>query len=83
MIKRRDTDDMTSQTAPAERLIFAGNFRKARKKAGLTQQAITDRTGFAQSFISEVENGRSSINIDNMAKLAEVVGAPLWKLLVP
>ncbi|HHM6473238.1 TPA: helix-turn-helix domain-containing protein [Pseudomonas aeruginosa] len=49
----------------------------------MTQQAITDRTGFAQSFISEVENGRSSINIDNMAKLAEVVGAPLWKLLVP
>lgn len=85
MKQRRDTTrkESASKSVPAERLVFARNFRKARKDAGLTQQAIKDRTGFAQSWISEVETGRSTINLDNMATLAEVVGIPLWKLLVP
>ena len=68
---------------PAERLVFARNFKEARKKAGLTQAAIRERTGLAQPFISEVENGLSTINLDNAAQLAAAVGVPLWKLLVP
>lgn len=68
---------------PAERLTFGRNFRRARKAAKLSQRDITDRAGFAQSFISEVETGRCAINIDNMAALAKVVKMPLWKLLVP
>lgn len=85
MKKRHDNARKESgdKSVPTERLVFARNFRKARKDAGLTQQAIKDRTGFAQSWISEVETGRSTINLDNMAVLAEVVGLPLWKLLVP
>lgn len=78
----RDTEDV-NKTVPTERLIFARNFRKARKAAKLSQRDITDRVGFAQSFISEVETGKSTVNIDNMATLANVVGVPLWKLLVP
>lgn len=49
----------------------------------MTQEAIERKTGFTQSFISEVENGRTTIGLDNMAKLARTVGVPLWKLLVP
>jgi len=69
--------------APPERLVFARNFKKARKAAGLTQDAVHEKTGLAQPFISEVENARSTINLDNMAQLAGAVGKPLWKLLVP
>lgn len=77
-------DDPTdSKSIPPERLTFARNFRKARKAAKLTQRGIRDRTGFAQSWISEVETGRSTINLDNMAVLANCVGVPLWQLLVP
>jgi transcriptional regulator with XRE-family HTH domain len=72
-----------NRPVPLEREIFARNFRKARKKAGLTQQAITDRTGFAQSWLSEVENALSPPSIDSMAELAKAVGQPLWKLLQP
>lgn len=68
---------------PAERLVFARNFRKARKAAELTQRDVRDKTGFAQSWISELETGQSTINLDNMAILAACVGVPLWKLLVP
>lgn len=86
-MSNRDTDQSKSnpgdKPAPPERLVFARNFKKARKEAGLTQEAIRERTGLAQPFISEVENGRSTINLDNMAQLAAAVGKPLWKLLVP
>ncbi|SQY61137.1 MULTISPECIES: helix-turn-helix domain-containing protein [Enterobacterales] len=73
----------TEEKPPRERLVFGQNFRKARKAAKLTQRDITDKAGYAQSFISEVETGRCAINIDNMAALAKVVNIPLWKLLVP
>lgn len=72
-----------SKTTPEERLIFGQNFRNARKAANLTQRDITEKAGYAQSFISEVETGRCAINIDNMAALANVVNVPLWKLLMP
>lgn len=68
---------------PSERITFGRNFRKARKAAKLSQRDITAIAGFAQSFISEVETGKSPISIDNMAELARVVGVPLWNLLKP
>lgn len=86
-MSKRDTDQSKAipvdKPAPPERLIFARNFKKARKAAGLTQEAIREKTGLAQPFISEVENGRSTINLDNAAQLACAVGQPLWKLLTP
>jgi len=66
-----------------ERAIFGANFRKARRAKKLSQRDVTALTGFAQSFISEVETGKSPIGIDNMATLATLVGVPLWKLLQP
>ncbi|HCF1084803.1 TPA: helix-turn-helix transcriptional regulator, partial [Pseudomonas aeruginosa] len=75
MPSRRDTDSNENEKpVPAERLIFARNFRKARKAAKLSQRAVKDKTGFAQSWISEVETGKSPLNIDNMAELAKCVG---------
>ncbi|QCZ83764.1 transcriptional regulator (plasmid) [Xanthomonas citri pv. punicae] len=68
---------------PVERLIFARNFRQARKAAKLSQRYIRDRTGLTRSWISNIETGKSPPNLDNMAMLAKCVGVPLWKLLVP
>ncbi len=83
MTARFNSDNHEQKTASTERLIFAHNFRQARKAANLTQRAIYEKTGFAQSWISEVETGQSAINIDNMAILARLVGSPLWQLLQP
>ncbi|AAF85570.1 helix-turn-helix domain-containing protein [Xylella fastidiosa] len=66
-----------------ERLIFGRNFRNARNMAKLSQREIAEKTGLTQNWISMVENGRSTISIDNMAKLAKCVNVPLWKLLIP
>ncbi|EEH6870604.1 helix-turn-helix transcriptional regulator [Salmonella enterica] len=85
MPRRRDTVEQEHDDKPvaAERLIFAKNFRKARIAAQLSQRDVRDKTGFAQSWVSEIETGKMSITIDNMAKLAHCVGVPLWQLLVP
>lgn len=81
--RRATVSNENERPVPAERLIFARNFRRARKAANLSQRAVRERTGFAQSWISEVETGKSPINIDNMAELAKCVDVPLWQLLVP
>lgn len=79
----RGAGQLGSAEPPAERAIFAKNLRAARLQAGLTQDAVSDATGFSQWFISKVETAKSSINLDNAAKLAGVVGKPLWELLKP
>ncbi len=66
-----------------EREIFARNFKRARKEAGLTQNALAKITGTTQAFISNVEKAKTTINLDNANILAEAVGQPLRKLLSP
>ena len=85
MPRRRDTVEYDNGDKPVatERLIFAKNFRKTRIAANLSQRDVRDKTGFAQSWVSEIETGKISITIDNMARLAHCVRVPLWQLLVP
>ncbi|EJG5355176.1 transcriptional regulator [Stutzerimonas stutzeri B1SMN1] len=86
MPRRRDTEleqETDDKPVAPERLIFAKNFRKARIAAKLSQRDVRDKTGFAQSWVSEIETGKMAITIDNMAKLAHCVDMPLWQLLVP
>ncbi|EGN2600648.1 helix-turn-helix transcriptional regulator [Salmonella enterica] len=77
-----DLNDLRPPTSP-ERLFFARRFREARKAARMSQREIRERCGVSQSFVSDVENGKNSINIDSMSTLAKAVGVPLWKLLRP
>ncbi|MBY7649611.1 MAG: transcriptional regulator [Candidatus Liberibacter europaeus] len=67
----------------SQRMVFVNNLRNTRKEAKLTQKEIRELTGFAQSWISELETGKSTINIDNMIILANTLDTPLWKLLKP
>ncbi|KHD71720.1 transcriptional regulator [Xanthomonas phaseoli pv. phaseoli] len=85
MPRRRDTVEQENDDKPVARgrLIFAKNFKKARIAAKLSQRDVRDRTGFAQSWVSELETGKMAITIDSMDKLAHCVGVPLWQLLVP
>ena len=66
-----------------ERKIFALNFKQARKDARLTQNDITKLTGLTQAFLSNVENSKNAISLDNANVLADVVGQPLRQLLTP
>jgi transcriptional regulator with XRE-family HTH domain len=68
---------------PAERVVFARNFRKAREAARLSQRDVHRLTGLAQSYISEVERCIRNPSLDSMIKLAHVVNRPLYLLLKP
>ena len=72
-----------AKTISAERRLFAENFRQARIAAGLSQTDVHERTGLAQSYISEVETCISNPSLEIMVKLANAVGVPLHELLKP
>lgn len=66
-----------------QRKIFAHNFKKARKEAGLTQKQLIVKTGLRQAFISEVERGLTTLSVDNATLLAAAVNQSLGDLLNP
>jgi transcriptional regulator with XRE-family HTH domain len=53
-----------------------------RKRAGLTQAALAERTGIAQGFVSEIEAGRKSGEVKTLRKIADVLKIPLDDLIV-
>lgn len=48
--------------------------RDRRKKLGYTQKYISDFTGLSVSFISDLENGKSTIEIGKAFELAKLLG---------
>lgn len=46
---------------------------RARKAKGLTQQDLANFTGYSVSYISHLENGKTSAEIDKAIKLANLL----------
>ena len=55
----------------------------ARKKSGLTQKELSNRTGIAQGDISKLENGNGNPSIKTLQKLAEAMNMTLKLEFVP
>ena len=53
---------------------FGKMLRKRRKQLGYTQKYLSDFTGFSVSFISDLENGKETIEIGRAFKLANTLG---------
>ena len=49
----------------------------ARKKSGLSQKQLSEKTGIAQSDISKLENGSANPSIRTLQRLAEGMGMRL------
>ena len=49
---------------------IAANVRRGRARAGLTQEAFAERTGFDIRFVQRVERGRVNMSIETLARLA-------------
>ena len=63
----------------ADRIInsavdFGKSLRKRRKELGYTQRYISDFTGFSVSFISDLENGKSTAELGKAIYLANMLG---------
>jgi len=64
------------------KIFDAADFGKAikerRKELGYTQKYLSDFTGYSTSFISELENGKPTIELERALRLANLLGIDVW-----
>ncbi len=53
---------------------FGESLKKRRKELGYTQRYISEFTGFSISFISDLENGKSTAELGKAIYLANMLG---------
>ena len=54
--------------------IFGTAIKNKRKKLGYTQKYISEFTGISVSFLSDLENGKKTIELDKALKIANLLG---------
>jgi transcriptional regulator with XRE-family HTH domain len=62
---------------------FGIAIRQARLKLEISQEELAARAGMHRTYIAQVEAGKRNVAIDNLEKLADAVGIPLWQMLRP
>jgi transcriptional regulator with XRE-family HTH domain len=55
------------------RAIVGGNLRKIRDKRKLTQEKLSDLSGFSQQYLSELESGKRNPTIRSLSEIARVL----------
>ncbi|RYF49986.1 MAG: XRE family transcriptional regulator [Comamonadaceae bacterium] len=63
------------------RQVFARNVRVARVNAGVSQEGAADAAQLDRTFIGSLERGERNVSIDNIERIAKVVGYPAHELL--
>ncbi len=53
---------------------FGQALRQRRKELGYTQAFVAETTGFSVSFISDLENGKETAELDKSIRLANLLG---------
>ena len=53
---------------------FGKMIRKRRKKLGYTQKYISDFSGISVTFISDLENGKRTVELEKAIRLANLLG---------
>lgn len=56
---------------------FGKIIKKRRKALGYTQKYLSDFTGFSASFISDLENGKPTVEFGKALKIANLLGMDL------
>lgn len=65
------------------RQLIARNLRQLRVLRKLTQEDLAAAADIDRSYISEIENERFSVSVDQIEKLAHVLGVEIFELLHP
>jgi transcriptional regulator with XRE-family HTH domain len=65
------------------RRLVGQNLRRARKAKGLTQEQLSERTGFAQQHLSELETGLGNPTVVTLYELAQVLDVTVAMLVTP
>ena len=63
--------------------IVARNVRKRRAELGLSQDEVGARADSSGNYIGMIERSETSVSIDMLADIAEVLGVSLRELVAP
>ena len=50
------------------------NIKEKRERLGISQKELAEKAGISQSFLCDIEQGRSKPSIDTAVKLADALG---------
>jgi transcriptional regulator with XRE-family HTH domain len=65
---------------PQARALLAANVQALRLAAGTTQEKLAETSGMHRTYVSHVERQLANVTIDNVQKLADVLGVPVTRL---
>lgn len=65
------------------RRLVGRNVRRVRIERGLTQEQFSERSGFTQQYISDLERGRRNPTIVSLYELASALGVDHVVLVQP
>lgn len=60
--------------------LLSENIAYYRRKKGMTQKELAEKTGLSRSFISQIENNTNTPSNDSLFKIAEVLGISVESL---
>jgi len=73
---------MESKNYPSQELqLFTAHLKYIREHLGWLQRDLRDRTGLNLSYISDLERQRVNVGIDRMARIAQALNIPLYRML--
>lgn len=67
----------TREKAPPSRVEFGRRVRELRTARGLTLRDAADRLQVSPATMSAIENGKTGVSVDRIARLAEEFGVPV------
>ena len=65
------------------RQVFARNVRLVRVNAGMSQERMAADANLDRAFVGTLERGQRNISIDNIERLAKVIGVAPHELMNP
>lgn len=65
------------------RRIVGENVRRARLAAAMTQEQLSERCGFSQQYLSDLERGKRNPTIVTIFELAQALGVTHVDLVLP
>lgn len=65
------------------RKLVGNNTARIRKEKGLTQEALAEKSGLSQQYISGLENGQRNPTIVTIFELASALGTSHIDLVTP
>lgn len=63
---------MSKSIYPKDYKEIINRLKQARINAGLSQQAVADKLGKPQSFVSKIESGERRLDVAELKKIAEI-----------